>query len=164
MVLNLPNTGMATAIDLGEANDIHPKNKLDVGRRLGLAAMKIAYGKNVVHTGPVFRKMTVQGDSMIIEFDYMDVASVKDKYGYICGFQMAGDDQQFFWAKAYSFGNTVIVKCTAVPRPVAVRYAWDDNPGKLDLYNQAGLPALPFRTDSWKGLTADNVFVEGPRF
>ncbi len=165
MTLSLPNTGMATAIDIGEANDIHPKNKEDVGKRLGLAALKIAYGKDTVYSGPTFKSMKVEGGNAIIEFDNLGTGlTTKDKYGYVRGFQMAGADKKFHWAKATIEGNTVIVTCSKVSAPVAVRYAWDNNPGPLDLYNKEQLPAVPFRTDRWDGGTINKVFVDGPRF
>jgi sialate O-acetylesterase len=165
MTLALPNTGMATAIDIGEAQDIHPKNKLDVGKRLGMVAMKVAYHKEVIATGPVFSKMRVNGNSIVIEYGSVGGDLItKDKYGYVRGFQVAGADQKFYWAQAAIVGNTVIVSCKDVRDPVAVRYAWADNPGPLDLYNKEGLPATPFRTDQWKGITADILFKDGPRF
>ena len=165
MTLSLPNTGMATAIDIGEANDIHPKNKEDVGKRLGLAALKIAYGKDTVYSGPTFKSMKVEGGNAIIEFDNLGTGlTTKDKYGYVRGFQMAGADKKFHWAKATIEGNTVIVTCSKVSAPVAVRYAGDNNPGPLDLYNKEQLPAVPFRTDRWDGGTINKVFVDGPRF
>ena len=165
MTLTLPNTGMATAIDIGEANDIHPKNKLEVGRRLGLAAMNVAYGKQVVSSGPTFAKMRVDGNFIIIEYHNIGSGlTTKDKYGYVRGFQIAGADQKFYWAQAKIKDNTVVIVCKDVNHPVAVRYAWDDNPGPLDLYNKEGLPAIPFRTDEWKGITADILFKDGPRF
>jgi sialate O-acetylesterase len=165
MALSLPNTGMATAIDIGEANDIHPKNKEGVGRRLGLAALPVAYGKDTVASGPMFRKMTIEGQRVSVEFDDKGSSLIcKDKYGYIRGFQMAGQDQKFYWAQAHLEGNVVVVTCEHVNHPVAIRYAWDNNPGALDLYNREGLPALPFRTDDWKGITFGKVFQDGPRF
>jgi sialate O-acetylesterase len=165
MVLSLPNTGMATAIDVGEAHDIHPKNKEAVGIRLGLAALKVANGKDTIISGPTFRRMRVDHNTAIIEYDNACSGLItKDKYGYVRGFQMAGDDQKFYWAQANIAGTTVIVRCPQVKTPVAVRYAWDNNPGPLDLFNKEGLPAVPFRTDNWQGLTANTVFKEGPRF
>jgi sialate O-acetylesterase len=165
MALSLPNTGMATAIDIGEANDIHPKNKEAVGARLGLAALKVAYGKDTIISGPTFKNMKVEGNRAIIAYENLGAGLLaKDKYGYVRGFQMAGDDQKFYWAQAKIQGATIVVTCSQVKNPVAVRYAWDNNPGSLDLYNKAGLPAIPFRTDQWKGITADAVFKEGPRF
>lgn len=165
MTLKLPNTGMASAIDIGEAGDIHPKNKLDVGRRLGMAAMKTAYGKDVVSAGPSFRKMTIAGNRITLEFDNIGTGLItRDKYGYVRGFQVAGEDRKFYWAKASIEGDKVIIMCKEVAQPVAVRYAWSNNPGALDFYNKEGMPATPFRTDQWKGVTADQVFREGPRF
>lgn len=164
MALTLPNTGMAAAIDIGEANDIHPKNKQEVGRRLGMAALKTAYGKNIIASGPVFKSMTVRDEKAVIEFDRNGDLITKDKYGYVRGFQIAGEDRKFYWAKAKIENRTIIVVSDQVSKPVAVRYAWDNNPGTLDLYNQEGLPALPFRTDTWTGATAGNVFKDGPRF
>ncbi len=165
MALGLPNTGMATAIDIGEANDIHPKNKEAVGTRLALAAMKVAYRKDTLISGPTFKKMNVEGNRAIVEYDNTGAGLVtKDKYGYVRGFQMAGSDQKFYWAQAKIEGNKVAITCPQVAKPVAIRYAWDNNPGAVDLYNKEGPPAIPFRTDEWKGLTADVVFREGPRF
>lgn len=165
MALKLPNTGMATAIDIGEAMDIHPKNKAEVGRRLGLSALKVAYGKDVVFSGPTFRDMIIEDGKVKVNFTNTGVGLVsKDKYGYIHGFQIAGSDKRFYWAKAYIEGESVVLKAEEVETPVAVRYAWSSNPGKLDLYNAEGLPAVPFRSDSWEGITKNKVFVEGPRF
>lgn len=165
MTLALPNTGMATAIDIGEALDIHPKNKQEVGRRLALSAMKVAYGKKNIAYGPVYKNIKVENDRIVVEYSLDGSRLVtKDKYGYVRGFQVAGDDRKFYWAQARIEGNIVVVTCDAVKKPVAVRYAWSSNPGVLDLYNKEGLPAVPFRSDTWKGITADSVFKEGPRF
>ncbi|MBK9018187.1 MAG: hypothetical protein IPM82_31355 [Saprospiraceae bacterium] len=158
--LDLPNTAIVTAIDIGEANDIHPHNKLDLGIRLGLAAKKIAYWENIVHSGPVFKSMKTEGDKIRLSFRSMGGGLVsKDKYGYLRGFAVAGADQQFHWAMAYIEGDEVVVFSPKTKQPVAVRYAWADNPGQLDLYNVEGLPALPFRTDDWKVSTAGKVFL-----
>ena len=155
--LSLPNTGIATAIDIGEANGIHPKNKQDVGKRLGLTALKVAYGKDTTHVSPMFKSMEKWGDSVVIHFD--DSVITKDKYGYIRGFSVAGADSVFHWAKAYIRNdNAVAVYCNDVKAPVALRYAWANDPGELDLYNKEGLPALPFRTDNWKGETGGKKF------
>jgi sialate O-acetylesterase len=151
MTLSVPKTGMAVIIDIGEAKDIHPRNKDDVGYRLSLAAQKIAYGKDLVYSGPVFRSMEINGDKAILEFDHVGSGLVaKDKYGYLKSFSIAGPDKNFVWAKAYlAPGNTVVVTSDAVKNPVAVRYAWADNPDDANLYNLEGLPASPFRTDNW---------------
>lgn len=158
--LKLPNTGIAAAIDIGEADDIHPKNKLDVGKRLGLAARKIAYGENIVTSGPVYQSMKTEGDKIRISYSPIGGGLVsKDKYGFLHGFSIAGPDKKFHWAMAYVDGNSVVVFSPEVKQPVAVRYAWADNPGQLDLYNADGLPAMPFRTDTWPLSTAGKVFV-----
>lgn len=165
MALRLPNTGMATAIDIGEAADIHPKNKVDVGKRLALAALNVAYDKDVVASGPAYKSMEISNGSVVITFDHVGEGLVtKDKYGYVRGFQIAGADRKFYWAKAYIDDNHIVVSSDAVSDPVAVRYAWADNPGPLDLYNVEGLPALPFRTDQWEGRTYNKVFTDAPRF
>ncbi len=157
--LALPNTAIATAIDIGEANDIHPKNKQEVGNRLGLAARKIAYGEVVVHSGPVFQSMKTEGEKVRISFTSLGGGVVsKDKFGFLRGFFIAGADKKFQWAMAYIEGNEVIVFSPKIKQPVAVRYAWADNPGALDLYNADGLPASPFRTDDWPLSTAGKVF------
>lgn len=154
MTLSLPRTGMAVTIDIGEADDIHPRNKQDVGKRLALAALHDTYGREVVYSGPVFRSMKVNGASVTVEFDPMGSEMVvKDKYGYVKGFSMAGEDRVFHWAKGELHGNTVLLTSHQVDVPVAVRYAWADNPDDANLYNAEGLPAGPFRTDDWPGIT-----------
>jgi sialate O-acetylesterase len=151
MTLSVPKTGMAVIIDIGEAKDIHPRNKDDVGYRLSLAALKIAYGKDIVYSGPIFKSMEINGDKAILEFDHTGSGlAVRDKYGYLKSFAVAGSDKKFEWAKAtVAPGNKVIVTCDKVKAPVAVRYAWADNPDDANLYNLEGLPASPFRTDDW---------------
>lgn len=154
MTLRLPQTGQAVIIDIGEAGDIHPRNKQDVGYRLALAAEKVAYNKDIVYSGPVYKSMSVAGDKIILQFTNTGSGLVaKDKYGYLRGFSIAGSDQHFVWAKASIEGDKVIVYSSAVASPVAVRYAWANNPDDAGLYNREGLPASPFRTDSWKGIT-----------
>jgi len=155
MTLKLPNTGMASAIDIGEAKDIHPKNKQEVGRRLALNALKVAYGINIVISGPTFDGMNVKGSNVIVKFDNTGTGlKVKSKYGYINGFSLAGDDGKFFWAEGTLLNsNTIVLHSKEVPVPVAVRYGWADNPDDLNLYNSEGLPANPFRTDTRQGIT-----------
>jgi sialate O-acetylesterase len=161
--LKLPNTGMATAIDIGEADDIHPKNKMDVGKRLGLAALSVGYNKEIISAGPTYKSMEVKGDSIVISYkEGTGNLLTKDKYGYIRGFAIAASDNKFRWAKASIKDNTVIVSCDEVIKPVAVRYAWSDNPGTIDLYNTVGLPAVPFRTDSWPLKTEGKVYSDNP--
>jgi sialate O-acetylesterase len=156
MTLSLPNTGQAIAIDIGEADDIHPRNKQDVGIRLCLQAQRIRYGdKDVVASGPTYKSMTVSGNKAIITFTNVGGGLVAKDGLPLSGFAIAGADRKFHWAQARISGSTVIVSSDAVDNPVAVRYGWADNPA-CSLYNAAGLPAGPFRTDSWPGLTVNN--------
>ncbi len=153
--LSLPNTGMALAIDIGEAGDIHPRNKQDVGKRLALNAYKIAYGKDVVHAGPMYKEVVFTDGKAMIEFSETGSGlKVKNRYGYLNGFTLAGADRKFHWAKAELVDyNTVVVYSDDVQNPVAVRYGWANNPDDLNLYNMEGFPANPFRTDNWPGIT-----------
>ncbi|MEX2568297.1 MAG: sialate O-acetylesterase [Cyclobacteriaceae bacterium] len=154
MALSLPNTAQAVIIDKGEANDIHPRDKWTVGERLAKAAKKVAYGMDVVHSGPTFKSMKVEGDQIRISFDHLGSGlKVDDKYGYVKGFSVAGEDKVFHWVKAQQDGNDVLLEAGHIDQPVAVRYGWADNPDDLNLYNQEGLPANPFRTDEWQGVT-----------
>ena len=149
----VPNTGMAVTIDIGEAKDIHPKNKQDVGKRLALAAEKIAYGKNDVrYSGPMYELMSVEGAKVRITFDHAKGLKTKDGSA-PKGFQIAGKDEKFVWADAKIEGEQVIVWSEKVSKPVAVRYGWANDP-VISLYNEADLPASPFRTDDWKMVTA----------
>jgi sialate O-acetylesterase len=166
MALSLPNTGMACAIDIGEANDIHPKNKEDVGKRLGQSALHTAYDMDEVHSGPVFKSIEIQGQEAIVHFDHVGKGLMtKNKHGYVHGFEVAGEDSQFYWAKAAIEGNTVRVFTDKIKRIKAIRYAWSNNPGTIDLYNKEGLPVVPFRTDDWDGATKGELFdAEAARF
>ncbi|MCD9017659.1 sialate O-acetylesterase [Parachryseolinea silvisoli] len=165
-VLTMANTAMAVAIDIGEGNDIHPKNKEDVGKRLALGALSNVYSKDIVSAGPTFRSMKVSGSKAVMEYDHTGGGLMtKDKYGFVRGFQMAGEDRKFYWAQGIIVNGKVEVTSSNVTNPVAVRYAWDNNPGQLDLCNAEGLPAVPFRTDDWEGITVHNKFQTGqPRF
>ena len=147
--LELPNTGMATTIDIGEARDIHPKNKQDVGKRLAGWALSEFYNqKDVVTTGPMYASYEVMGSKVLIEFDHAKGLKMKGE-GELAGFAVAGSDKQFHWAKATIGKNGMVeVSSKDVLKPAAVRYAWGDNP-KVNLVNEAGLPATPFRTDNW---------------
>ncbi|MDP4209258.1 MAG: sialate O-acetylesterase [Bacteroidota bacterium] len=147
--LKVPKTGEAVIIDLGEAYDIHPKNKQDVGYRLALSALKNAYEKDVVYSGPVFRSMEIKDGKAVLEFDNPGNGLIAkgDKYGYLKGFAISGKDKHFVWAKAYIDGDKVVVYSDDVKEPTAVRYAWGDNPDDANLFNSSGLPASPFRTD-----------------
>jgi sialate O-acetylesterase len=165
MALKLPKTAMASAIDIGEAGDIHPKNKEDVGKRLAVAALKMVYGKQINGQGPTYSRMKIQGNEVLLDFKNATGGIVTtDKYGYVKGFQIAGSDGKFVWASAKIRNNQVVVSADFIQEPVAVRYAWSDNPGELNLYNNEALPAIPFRTDDWKGVTQGKTFQSGPRF
>ncbi|HEX7771102.1 MAG TPA: hypothetical protein VF435_01700, partial [Pyrinomonadaceae bacterium] len=152
MTLREPQTGMAVTIDIGDENDIHPRNKLDVGRRLAAWALAETYGQKVIPSGPLFDRFTIEGDKIRIRFKHG--AGLKTTGGGpVKGFAIAGEDRRFVWANARIEGDTVIVSSPKVVKPVAVRYGWADNP-IANLYNKAGLPASPFRTDDWPGITA----------
>ncbi|MES2277867.1 MAG: sialate O-acetylesterase [Bacteroidota bacterium] len=157
MALTLPNTAIAVTIDVGEADDIHPVDKKDVGYRLSLAARKLVYGEqSLVAWGPVYQSMKVDGDKMILSFETLGSPMVSKDGGELKFFAIAGDDKKFVWAKAVINGNTIVVSGTAIAHPVAVRYAWAGNPAGCNLFNTAGLPASPFRTDNWPGMTVSN--------
>lgn len=149
MALSLPHTGMAVAIDIGEANDIHPKNKQDVGLRLAFNALSKTYGmKDVTPCGPLYSGMTVEGSTIRVRFKHAESGLVAKGGGNPTGFAIAGEDRRFEWAVAVIEKDTVRVSSPGVPKPVAVRYAWADNPA-CNLTNDTGLPAAPFRTDNW---------------
>jgi sialate O-acetylesterase len=155
MTLDLPSTGMAVIIDIGDARDIHPKNKQDVGKRLALWALAQTYGKNVEYSGPLYQSMEKKGQQVVLHFDHVGGGLVAKGDGRLTGFALAGEDRKFVWAEARIEGDTVVVSSEKVADPVAVRYAWADNP-VCNLYNKAGLPASPFRTDGWPGVTVNN--------
>ncbi|MCD7937083.1 MAG: sialate O-acetylesterase, partial [Tannerellaceae bacterium] len=147
--LSLPHTGMATAIDIGMAHDIHPKNKKEVGRRLYLQAAEKVYGDSICASGPVFEKMEIENNLLYITFRHAAGLHTKGDPE-VKGFYIAGKDAVFYPAdQAIIQGNQVILSSGQVPVPVAVRYAWASNPA-CNLYNQQDLPAIPFRTDSWE--------------
>lgn len=148
-VLELPNTGMAVAIDLGEWNDIHPLNKKDVAKRLALAAYKVAYKENIVHSGPTFKSMEIKGNKVVISFTNVGSGLVSKGANELKYFAVAGADKKFVWAIAEIKGDKVIVWNDNVKNPIAVRYAWANNPEGANLYNKEGLPASPFRTDNY---------------
>jgi len=151
MALNLPNTGMAVTIDIGEMFDIHPQNKQDVGYRLALAAKHIAYNQEIVYSGPLYKSMEINGRDIEIAFNHVG-KGLQVKGEKLSGFQIAGKDKKFYWAKAQIVGGEVFVSSDKVKEPVAVRYGWAINP-ECNLYNKNGLPASPFRTDDWPGKT-----------
>jgi sialate O-acetylesterase len=159
--LLLPNTGMATIIDVGDPDDVHGKDKMDVGVRLSLIARHLVYGEDIVHTGPTYASMKVEGKQVLITFGntgsglvigsppWTPSGNLPPIASELKGFAIAGSDQKWIWAKARINGDQVIVSSDHVPHPVAVRYGWADNP-PCNLYNKAKLPAAPFRTGDWK--------------
>lgn len=162
MTLSLPHTGMAVATDIGEAKDIHPRNKQDVGKRLASIALNKVYGKDVVYNGPMFQSMKTEGNRVILSFTNIGSGLVmKDKDGNLKGFEIAGSDQRFYDGKASIEGEKVVVRNDSVNNPIAVRFAWADNPEEANLFNKEGFPALPFRTDKWKGITEAAKFRIG---
>jgi sialate O-acetylesterase len=156
--LALPNTGMATIIDAGEAITVHPTNKLVPGNRLALVARNKVYGEKITASGPVYKSMKIVDGKVVINFDEVHkglvVASlvgdevVNSDTKELKGFGIAGPDHKFYWARVIIKRNSVIVWADEVPNPTAVRYNWADNPPG-NLYNKDGLPARPFRTDDW---------------
>jgi sialate O-acetylesterase len=150
MACKLPNTGIAVTADIGEAMDIHPRNKQDVGKRLAYVALKQVYKKDIEYTGPVLESAKAEGDSIRLRFTHADGLTIRgDAKG---AFAVAGSEGTWEWADATVSGSDVIVKSAKVKSPVAVRYGWADNP-PIVLYNKAGLPASPFRTDDWPLIT-----------
>ncbi|MCY2952547.1 MAG: hypothetical protein NTU53_11305 [Planctomycetota bacterium] len=155
------NSGMAVTVDVGDANDIHPKNKFDVGERLALWALAKDYGKtDLVYSGPLYRAMKVEGGKICIEFDSVGSGlmagkrqgrnpAFEDEGAKLKRFAIAGTDRKWVWADAVIDGKTVVVSSPEVPEPVAVRYAFSMNLEGCNLYNKEGLPASPFRTDDW---------------
>lgn len=147
----LKNVGMAVITDLGDENDIHPKPKGPVGSRLALAARGIAYGESIEYSGPVYSKLEVKQEKITLSFDHLGGGLVA-KDGALKGFTIAGQDRKFHNAYAEIEGDQVVVFCPEVPEPVAVRYGWANYP-VVNLWNKAGLPATPFRTDDFPGVT-----------
>ena len=146
--LSVPNTGMAVAIDIGDPIDIHPRNKQDVGTRLALAAERITYGMKIPYSGPSYLSMQPEKGKIRLKFLHV-CGGLESKGGQLKQFAIAGKDRKFVWANAKIDGNTVVVWSDKVKDPVAVRYAWSKYPEGCNLYNKAGLPASPFRTDNW---------------
>lgn len=151
MTLREPHLGMAVTIDLGDEKELHPRNKLDVGRRLALWALSYTYRQKLIPSGPLFKRFSIEGNQVRLYFKY-GFGLRTTNGGPLKGFAISGADRKFVWADARIDGETVIVSSPAVLKPVAVRYGWADNP-TANLANGAGLPASPFRTDDWPGLT-----------
>jgi sialate O-acetylesterase len=158
-VLALPNTGMAVTLDVGD-EDLHPRNKYDMARRLASVALAKTYGKEIEYTGPVYKKCEIKGSKVILHFDQLGkglmigkkeglLPAVEDKEGKLMEFGIAGLDRKFYPGDAVIEGDTVVVSCDKVPAPASVRYAFTWNPSKRNLYGRNGLPVGPFRTDAW---------------
>ncbi len=160
MTLRLPKTGMAVTTDIGNPADIHPTNKQDVGHRLALNALRFDYGQATLnYSSPMFDSLIVSGSTAIVSFKHSaEGLKANDKYGYLRGFELAGDDHVFRYAQASINGNQVSVSHPSIPKPVAVRYGWADAPVDANLFNSIGLPASPFRTDDWPMLTRTKKF------
>jgi len=159
MTLSVPNTGMAVTTDIGDAADIHPRNKQDVGHRLAAVALYNTYGKNITYAGPTFKSMKIEGNKIVISFSNIGSGLLtKDKRGYLLGFDIAGSDKKFVPAKAFIQGDEVVVYQDGITAPVAVRYNWADYAGEGNFYNKDGFPAAPFRTDDWPGITVNNRY------
>lgn len=158
--LGLPHTGMAVTIDIGHPTNIHPENKWDVGKRLALAALKVAYGKDITHSGPVLVKAEPAGDQIMLTFSQVgNGLKVKGDYGYLMGFEVSPDNTHFEFAKAEIVDErTVRIWSDRVRNPVHVRYAWKNFPSEANLYNSEDLPASPFRTGEWQWITGGNHY------
>ncbi|PTY06472.1 acetyl esterase [Verrucomicrobia bacterium LW23] len=177
--LSLPNTGMGVLIDIGESADIHPRNKKDAGERLAKYALAKTYGQKIAYSGPQYKAMSVEGNKIRLTFDHTDGGLTAKKLGptydvnlsknetaplvlpvpdsELQGFAICGQDKVWKWAKATIENDSIVVSAEGVDKPVAVRYAWADNP-TCNLYNGAGLPAIPFRTDDFPMTTAGKKY------
>jgi sialate O-acetylesterase len=160
LTLSQPSTGMACIIDIGEADNIHPTNKQEVGRRLALNANKLVYKQNCVASGPMYKSYSKKGNRIRISFTNAATGLITKGGGEVRGFAIAGKDKQFYWTTAAIEGDKVVVYCDKVSDPESVRYAWANNP-ECNLINSEGLPAVPFRTDNWKGITQPNEVQSG---
>lgn len=147
VALKLPNTGMAVAIDIGDAKDIHPKNKQAIGKRLYLAASHLVYKKTIVYSGPLYQAMNIKNNKIEISFTHIGKGLISNG-NTLTAFEIAGIDKKFYWANAEIVGNKIVLNSKDVQKPIAARYAWSSNPA-ANLYNKDGLPAIPFRTDNW---------------
>lgn len=156
--LKLPNTGMAVTTDIGNAKDIHPTNKQDVGLRLAAIAMNSIYGKKRVHSGPTYKSQEIKGGQIILTFDNIGSGLSTPNNNELKGFEIAGADKVFHSAKAIIKDNKVIVSSDQVQNPVAVHYGWADDDTQINLFNKEKFPASPFRTDNWEMITANEKY------
>ncbi|WP_127126975.1 sialate O-acetylesterase [Pseudoflavitalea rhizosphaerae] len=158
----VPHTGMAVITDIGNANDIHPRNKKDVGERLAAIALHDTYGKPVVASGPVFKSFSIDGNKVAISFTFTGQGLTARDGKALGGFELAGADKKFYPAEAVISGDQVILRSSQVTAPVAARYGWSDVLDHANLSNKDGWPAGPFRTDNWPGITVNNKY--DPKF
>lgn len=154
-VKQVPNTGLAITIDVGDAKDLHPHRKMEVGERLAYWALGTVYKEPGEYSGPLYESMRVEGSEMRLHFTHIG-SGLEARGGQgLRGFAIAGSDHKFYWAHARIEGESVVVESPDVSNPIAVRYAWGDSP-RCNLFNREGLPASPFRTDDWPGITGDH--------
>ena len=157
--LKLPNTGMAVTTDIGNAKDIHPTNKQDVGKRLAAIALNNVYGVKMVYSGPMYKSQEIKGNQIVLTFDNIGSGlTTSDSNSILKGFEIAGADKVFHSAKAIIKNNQVIVSSENVPNPVAVHYGWADDDTEINLFNKEKFPASPFRTDDWEMVTANEKY------
>lgn len=156
--LKLPNTGMAVTTDIGNAKDIHPTNKQDVGLRLAAIALNNVYGKKQVYSGPTYKSQEIKGNQIILTFDNIGSGLSTPNNDELKGFEIAGADKVFHSAKAIINDNKVIVSSENVQNPVAVHYGWADDDTQINLFNKEKFPASPFRTDNWELMTANEKY------
>ncbi len=154
MALQVTGTGLAITIDLGNPLDVHPSRKYEVGRRLALWALGTEYEKDIVYSGPLYESMEIKDGLASLKFIHTGDSLIAKDGPSLRGFAMAGEDGKFYWAEAKIVNQEVILTCDKVPSPVAVRYGWQGNPD-CNLYNSANLPASPFRSDQWPGITVN---------
>jgi len=157
--LKLPNTGMAVTTDIGNAKDIHPTNKQDVGLRLAAIALNNVYNKKQVYSGPTYKSQEIKGNQIILTFNNIGSGlSTSDNSLNVKGFEIAGADKVFHSAKAIIKDNKIIVSSDEVKNPVAVHYGWADDDTEINLFNKEKFPASPFRTDNWEMITANETY------
>ena len=152
-----PHVGLAVTIDIGDPTDVHPLQKQPVGRRLALWALANAYDRDLVHSGPLYSGHEIDGDRVVLHFDHVGDGLQSRDGGPLRGFVISGPDGKFRWAQAEIVGDSIVVTEAKVPDPRAVRYAWADDPHWANLVNADGLPASPFRTDDWEGVTQSSL-------
>lgn len=161
--LKLLNTGMAVTTDIGNAKDIHPTNKQEVGLRLATIALNNVYNKKRVYSGPIYKSKQIKGNQIILSFNFIGSGlSISDKDAVLKGFEIAGADKVFYSAKAIIKDNKVIVSSNKVSNPVAVHYGWADDDTNINLFNKEKFPASPFRTDDWEMITANEKYKSHP--